>query len=494
MEQSSPQLWTEDARYADWARNALEMFKRAEGDEKAPTFGEYLQRMYAPDLAVQTMSCKVTGWCSPISCKEFQGPRETNMTDFDRNAAWILMTSLSNLNLYYTNLGVAAERAARNVGDQQKILVEKYTYVHEEKDQLQHRNQMTNVAIHSCLTAGLIAGGSIGFMAPPAGAVGGTVGGAYAGGLALLSDFMQLDWSNLIENGEINLEGTLALVSTQLHDRIQKVGQVLINGDSVDYDGEKINVITVLEKGQFALPNIATPDELQKRFFKSWMAAVINSSWRYSRAYIIDADVLEGETCESDPRSRWDVKICLKAYPKKLYQLATIDRSHEKDKFRWTHKIWWPLDILHTYPQVRVAPGYKTLESVANITLKEVMTSSLSYYEKFKHRNITSLSVKDIESLNQGPAGIQGVSAGVFDIPVCRSPKGAWLTEYSSDQMRNYPCMCGSPTDSETREFAQAADLAKSDAWKGLCNVNKVFAPNHHHYYTDNGRIDGGPL
>lgn len=82
--------------------------------------------------------------------------------------------------------------------------------------------------------------------------------------------------------------------------------------------------------------------------------------------------------------------------------------------------------------------------------------------------------------------------AGLFSVPVCRNPDGAFISSVSSNEARNYPCRCGelgpswnrngySSARDESKEFFQASGLKWSHNLREYCE-------EHMDCHEDNGQ------
>ncbi len=114
--------------------------------------------------------------------------------------------------------------------------------------------------------------------------------------------------------------------------------------------------------------------------------------------------------------------------------------------------------------------------------MQDVVRSSVAHYQRQKSRNINDVPMNEIEHLtSQGPVHTGKMyHAGLFSVPVCRNPDGAFISSVGSDEARNYPCRCGelgpsrnrngySKAKDESKEFFQASGLKWSHNLREYC-------------------------
>lgn len=119
---------------------------------------------------------------------------------------------------------------------------------------------------------------------------------------------------------------------------------------------------------------------------------------------------------------------------------------------------------------------------MAKLFVQDVVRSSVAYYHKHGLKNIKDVPINEIEKLvSKGPVH-DGIPyyPGLFTVPVCRNPDGAFISSVGSDEARNYPCRCGelgpsrnrngySRAKDESKEFFQASGLKWSHNLREYC-------------------------
>jgi hypothetical protein len=94
---------------------------------------------------------------------------------------------------------------------------------------------------------------------------------------------------------------------------------------------------------------------------------------------------------------------------------------------------------------IRGPPGHAQLEKYTNLTMADVVQSSMAFYKD--HDNIPVESrkgLKGLDSLYGNTTAINsgGRARGLFTLAVCYSPGGQAISSVNSKKNRNYPCMC----------------------------------------------------
>ena len=101
------------------------------------------------------------------------------------------------------------------------------------------------------------------------------------------------------------------------------------------------------------------------------------------------------------------------------------------------------------FHQVRGPPGFHLLakgEKYHGINLKAPVVSSVRTWEKFGNSQDLALGAADrVEMLRKATAAdIQrGLLPGFWDLPVCLSKSGNFVSSIATSKSRNYPCACG---------------------------------------------------
>ncbi|KAG9696501.1 hypothetical protein KCU95_g3579, partial [Aureobasidium melanogenum] len=459
-----------------WFRTQFDEWK-TDHKESEPRFWSWFHQKYSPGMTESILSCKLSGTCSPVSCREIS---DKYSLDVQRNALFA-MESVVNFHNAMWMIKEANVEAFNNVEANMQSLLSQFSdgeNVDNMKAKYKEHFQlvMHSIIAFTVLVTALFTGfGSVLSLATAmSGASLSTffIGETMLGNLNLLSSAARFNAA--ITGGMSAVGTTIVTLTTDLLDGSNSAERIhtaareamtqnqhlttklfdlnmleLLKGEvgvTKDY-----TLVEIVQGGRYANTSEVLPsyrDELRYM----WTASAISSIWSMEHSYIVASDVSSG-SCKSDHRGPQILKSCLEEYPTKVFYTYFLSRCREGIKGK---------------PLVRGPPGHESLKQLTNFTLDDVVRSSMTHLKD--HGNKTPKPQMGIEGFDTifGPDTALvhggGRARGLFNIPVCYTPEGQAISSINMKKSRNMPCACSKFSFSGKHHMAADMDHTEMQA------------------------------
>ncbi|KAH0335552.1 hypothetical protein KCU81_g8954, partial [Aureobasidium melanogenum] len=437
-----------------WFRTQFDEWK-TDHKESEPRFWSWFHQKYSPGMTESILSCKLSGTCSPVSCREIS---DKYSLDVQRNALFA-MESVVNFHNAMWMIKEANVEAFNNVEANMQSLLSQFSdgkNVDHQKSEFKKNLQLWAHAIIAItmVAAALFTGFASALSLTTAlAAVAPTqivMDQAETAGINLVAAAMRVDTAIAGAVGTVS-SSAVSLTTDMLAgpDYAEKISTVAREAMSQNQDlatkffdanmlallkgdiggAKDYALVDIVEGGRYANTTELVP-EYRDQLRYMWTASAISSMWSVENSYIVVSDVSSG-SCKSDHRGPQILKSCLGEYPTKVFYTYFLSRCREGIKGK---------------PLVRGPPGHELLKKMTNFTLDDVVRSSMTHLKD--HGNKTPrplMGVEGFEALfGPGKAIVHGGgrARGIFTIPVCYTPGGQAISSINFKKSRNMPCAC----------------------------------------------------
>jgi hypothetical protein len=455
------------------------------------SFPMYMRDRFAPDAPPSTMVCDGIGPCTIATCLNI----DKSLPIHDRQMAYYVFEIMAHI----AHNSAAMLRATIDATDYQqgnmKTNVDMFTSAKYIGDKLMERKKqeaaaMSAVTAITLMTTALMAGvpelGQAGTLGSTMGTVGlqageqtikriGTINNAAT---LMTSSFIGLSGLIMdVRNDPYLSQDLVALMSVSWNELAHKASDS-ISSDLIDLmigakNAQDQDLPQLIISGEFIEADPQIYIKLKAIIGTYYQAAMINSLWKFERAYILDTNSKDGN-CHTDDRGASEVRVCLDEYPGHTYWLYSIDQSEEDDKFKDDQAL------------VHGPSGYRNFfenrsSNVHGLTKEDIVRSSL-WIDANNFEDKVNAEKPDLLLLMRSMVDANkdlGKVPGAFSLPICRNPDGEAISSVWDKKGRNYPCKCGevpwkqkhydSSTDT-TRKFLERTGFKYSEDWEDYCS------------------------
>ncbi|KAL5394958.1 hypothetical protein PMIN06_003262 [Paraphaeosphaeria minitans] len=451
----------------------------------------YLRDNFAPDAPPSTMACDGIGSCTIGSCLNL----DKRLSIHDRQMAYYAFEQLATI-AHYSEAQKQATISATNyqLGNM-KANVEMFTSSKYIEHKLVDRMRQEAAAISAVTAIALVATGLMGAtpLLGEAGVLGGSLGrvGVHVGQKTLNRVGTTNQVATLLSNSFIGLSGfaksiredpNLGQDLTQLmslswnklaHEATDSIASDLADIMTGANNTQGQALPQLIKSGEFIEADPQIYMELSEIIEMYYQAAMINSLWKFERAYILDTNALNGN-CHNDYRGASQVRVCLDEYPGHTYWLFSIDQSEEDDRQKNDQAL------------VHGPIGYRNFferksSDMHNLSKEDIVRSSLwidanNFEDKVNAEKLDlMLLMRSMLDANK----YLGEVPGAFSVPICRNPGGEAISSVWEKKGRNYPCKCGEvpwkqkhydPRNDRTRKFLERSGFKYSEDWEDYCS------------------------
>ncbi|KAF2438143.1 hypothetical protein P171DRAFT_526394 [Karstenula rhodostoma CBS 690.94] len=410
------------------------------------SFPLYLRDKFAPDAPPSTMVCDGIGPCTIGTCLNI----DKNLSFHDRQMAYYVFEEMATIAHYSEALRRSITDATSYQQGTMKINVEIFTSSKYMEDKLMERKKQEEAAM-SAVTAITVMGTALMAAAPMFGAAG-----------ALASELDRRRSTELARPTTYLSQDVVELMSFSWNKLAHEAT------DSITSDLNDIMIGAKNSQGQ-DLPQFIKSGEFVEAdpeiYFKLkgivetyYQAAMVNSLWKFERAYILDINSKNGN-CHTDERGASEIRVCPDEYPGHTYWLYSIDQSEERDELRNDQAL------------VHGPIGYRNFfanssSTVHGLTKEDIVRSSLwidanNFEDTVKaEKPDLMLLMRSMVDANKDLVKVPGA----FPLPICRNPGGEAISSVWEKAGCNYLCKCGEvpwkqkhydPHNDRTRKFLE---------------------------------------
>ncbi|OJD36863.1 uncharacterized protein BKCO1_9000119 [Diplodia corticola] len=446
----TPDIFQAKSKEIDtWLRARMQAFRATPDNDMAPSFFSYVLRTNFPNLALSATACSVDQGCSSITCTEFRGRLQgetPEQYEHERTMAVYATNAFSNFYNFQRTMVRAFENGAQYINNMLADLVHTFSwtdnqdmYVKQEKARKDEAVKRRSVALSIGLLIILVAAAAAGPYAVPiygevtgalVGAAIGALSSAYAGGTSIAGNFKPGDVdATLFARRELEFSRVWTTAAEEAKKFLKDTTFSTVKGRKDNADGR--NIIDALM--YFHAPfRDDTDAQIEKEVSTQLVGHAIDLLWSEptTNAWIVRSKAPTGASCVTDSRINEAAKVCLPEEPDITYFVTGTDNFEDKETY------------LH------VLPGFQTLrthpEKWRNITVEDVVRSSVRYYKETRNRDILEgrtghTNQTDVETMLERVSKM-GVSS--IHLPVCNSLGGQALGALNQKRGMVYPCVC----------------------------------------------------